>query len=355
MHMDSRNYKVKDIAKMAGVSVGTVDRVLHNRGNVSDKSRRKVEEVLTRIHYRPNLLVSSIGVKRKITIAIILPGHRQGEYWEQIENSIHRALYDFSKIRTEAKIFYYDQFDLYSCKEAYKQALEYECDAMIIGPTFRNETVQLSRALDERGIPYIFVDTLIPACNQLAFFGPDSRTLGFIEARLLSDIIAGDKDIAILHAVRSGNESSLQTIVRKEGFFEYFDTISSRNKFIYANYYNQDIEQSWKEFDRLFASSDNIGGAVLFNSRSYIFASYLEHHGIHDVKVIGCGVTGKNIEYLKKGHLSFLLSERPDLQGYQSVKYILEHILYGQHDRIVKYTPIEILIRENTDFLPQMP
>ena len=55
--MDSKNYKVKDIASMAGVSVGTVDRVLHNRGDVSLKSRQKVEEVLTRINYRPNLLV----------------------------------------------------------------------------------------------------------------------------------------------------------------------------------------------------------------------------------------------------------------------------------------------------------
>lgn len=123
--MDRKNYKIKDIAAMAGVSVGTVDRVLHNRGDVSEKSRKKVEQVLEKILYRPNLLVSSIGVKRKITLAIVLPSHQQGEYWEQIEKGIHQALYDFSKIRTETKIFYYDQFDLYSCRTAYSQALEY--------------------------------------------------------------------------------------------------------------------------------------------------------------------------------------------------------------------------------------
>ena len=70
--MDRKNYKIKDIAAMAGVSVGTVDRVLHNRGDVSEKSRKKVEQVLEKILYRPNLLVSSIGVKRKITLAIVL-------------------------------------------------------------------------------------------------------------------------------------------------------------------------------------------------------------------------------------------------------------------------------------------
>ncbi len=67
--------------------------------------------------------------------------------------------------------------------------------------------------------------------------------------------------------------------------------------------------------------------------------------------MIGCGVTQKNIEYLKKGYLSFLLSERPDVQGYQSIKYVLEYILYGQHEQIIKHTPIEILIRENIDSL----
>ena len=349
--MDRKNYKIKDIAAMAGVSVGTVDRVLHNRGDVSEKSRKKVEQVLEKILYRPNLLVSSIGVKRKITLAIVLPSHQQGEYWEQIEKGIHQALYDFSKIRTETKTFYYDQFDLYSCRTAYSQALEYACDAMIIGPTFREETVFFSRKLDEQGTPYVFIDTLIPSCNQRAFFGPDSRMLGYIEAKLLSDVIGEEKDIAILHAVRSGDESSLQTVVRKAGFFEYFDTVSSKNRFLYANYYSQDVEQSWKEFDRLFSGENDIGGAVLFNSRSYIFASYLEHHGITGVKVIGCGVTQKNIEYLKKGYLSFLLSERPDVQGYQSIKYVLEYILYGQHEQIIKHTPIEILIRENIDSL----
>ena len=40
--MEDQNYTIKDIARMAGVSAGTVDRVLHNRGDVSPKSKAKV-------------------------------------------------------------------------------------------------------------------------------------------------------------------------------------------------------------------------------------------------------------------------------------------------------------------------
>ena len=38
--------RIKDIAMRAGVSVGTVDRVLHERPNVSESARKKVEEAL---------------------------------------------------------------------------------------------------------------------------------------------------------------------------------------------------------------------------------------------------------------------------------------------------------------------
>ena len=46
--------RIKDIAEKAGLSVGTVDRVLHGRPNVSKKARERVEAVLKEINYQPN-------------------------------------------------------------------------------------------------------------------------------------------------------------------------------------------------------------------------------------------------------------------------------------------------------------
>ena len=50
--------RIKDIALKAGVSVGTVDRVLHKRPNVSEKVREKVEKVLKEQNYEPNMYAS---------------------------------------------------------------------------------------------------------------------------------------------------------------------------------------------------------------------------------------------------------------------------------------------------------
>lgn len=45
--------RIKDIARLADVSVGTVDRVLHGRTGVSEASRKRVEEILKQLDYQP--------------------------------------------------------------------------------------------------------------------------------------------------------------------------------------------------------------------------------------------------------------------------------------------------------------
>ena len=51
---------------MAGVSAGTVDRVLHNRGDVSEKSKEKVQKVLDEINYQPNVFAIDWPPKRSM-------------------------------------------------------------------------------------------------------------------------------------------------------------------------------------------------------------------------------------------------------------------------------------------------
>ena len=46
MDKEFSNIRIVDIAKMAGVSVGTVDRVIHNRGRVSEENKKKVQAIL---------------------------------------------------------------------------------------------------------------------------------------------------------------------------------------------------------------------------------------------------------------------------------------------------------------------
>ena len=65
MAENNQKLRIKDIAVLAGVSEGTVDRVLHNRGDVSAKSREAVTKVLDEMNYSPNLLARSLASKKQ--------------------------------------------------------------------------------------------------------------------------------------------------------------------------------------------------------------------------------------------------------------------------------------------------
>jgi Transcriptional regulators len=162
--------RIKDIAERAGVSTGTVDRILHNRGKVSKKAREAVEKVLSEVDYKPNIHISGMSLKRKYRIIITMPHIFRGEYWESIQNGILRALEEYQNIRVDYQIITYNQYDIFSCRSIFDQIIKMEADAMIIGPTFAAETVKLTNELDKRSIPYIFVDSAIKQSFPLAFF-----------------------------------------------------------------------------------------------------------------------------------------------------------------------------------------
>ena len=103
--------RIKDIAEKSGVSVGTVDRVLHNRPNVSKKAREKVEKVLKEINYQPNMYASALASNKKYTFICLLPEHLEGEYWTAVETGIHEAIATYSDFNTSVRINYYYPYD----------------------------------------------------------------------------------------------------------------------------------------------------------------------------------------------------------------------------------------------------
>lgn len=65
--------KLEDVAKLAGVSPTTVSRVLNNRGYISEKTRKKVEDAIKELNYYPNDIARSLFKKRTNFIGLILP------------------------------------------------------------------------------------------------------------------------------------------------------------------------------------------------------------------------------------------------------------------------------------------
>jgi len=64
---------IKDVARLSGVSVATVSRVLNNKGYVGQSTREKVEKTIEELNYKPNEVARSLFKKQSSTIGLIVP------------------------------------------------------------------------------------------------------------------------------------------------------------------------------------------------------------------------------------------------------------------------------------------
>ena len=83
---------IKEVAELAHVSIGTVDRVLHNRGRVAAKTEEKIRRIIEEFDYKPNVFASALKTGKIFRFGVLMP--RPGlfcEYWELPLNGIRKA------------------------------------------------------------------------------------------------------------------------------------------------------------------------------------------------------------------------------------------------------------------------
>lgn len=64
---------IYEVALASGVSLATVSRVINHQGNVTEKTRKKVEEVVKKLGYKPSSLAQALATSRSTTIGVVIP------------------------------------------------------------------------------------------------------------------------------------------------------------------------------------------------------------------------------------------------------------------------------------------
>nr|WP_122119642.1 LacI family DNA-binding transcriptional regulator [Alistipes megaguti] len=349
--MARQKIKIKDIAKMAGVSAGTVDRILHNRGNVSPASREAVEKVLNKVNYKFNLHASAISCRKTFKITVCTPIASPGEYWSSILAGIEHAIEEFSDINISCNYAFYNQYDIYSCKSAYNSLLDQAPQAVIIGPTFIHETQEICGKLDAANIPYLFVDSIIEETRPITTFTTDHYASGFLLGRLLHSLCGGEGSIAIFRALRTGNERASTSLERRRGFMDYMIQAKFNHRIKESTFSVLTPEENEKEVLNFIQNNPDIQGIAIMNSRGYIIADILRNHGIDHIQIISFDLTSNNVRCIENGSITALLCQRPELQGFNAIKAMIQYLLYNRNVTETDHMmPIDIIMKENLPY-----
>lgn len=342
--------RIKDIARLADVSVGTVDRVIHGRSGVSEASKKKVEEILKQLDYHPNMYASALASNKKYNFACLLPLHLKGEYWTAVENGIREALENFSDFNISAQITYYDPYDYRSFAAASNRILEEEPDGVIMAPTAPQHTRPFTALLAERDIPYIYIDSNIRDTPPLAFFGQSSHQSGYFAARMLMMLAGEQNEVVIFRKIIEGVVGSNQQENREIGFREYMKEHHPSCCILELDLHANQPDEDHRMLDAFFSKHPNLCNGITFNSKVYTVGEYLQERNVQGFNLIGYDLLERNVACLKQGSVSFLIAQQPEVQGFNGIKALCDYLIFKKEVEPVNYMPIDLLSKENIDF-----
>jgi len=343
--------RIKDIAEQAGVSVGTVDRILHNRPNVSASAREKVEKVLQEINYKPNMYASALAYNKEYTFYVIMPKHSSEAYWAEIEEGIQHACDHREDFNIKTKILYYSRYDADDFMSQCKTCLAENPAAVVLVPAQSEATKMFTDKLHEQNIPLMLLDSYLPELNPLSFYGQDSFSSGYFAAKMLMLLAHGAKQIMLMKQMKNGRVSSKQQENREIGFRNYMRAHYPEVEILELDLpLDVEREKYTEMLEEFFDSHPEVHHCLTFASKAYLVGEFLLFTKRTDVKIMGYDMVPKNAECLRKGSISFLIAQHAFMQGFHCIDALFKYIVLKQEIKSVNYMPIELLSKENVDF-----
>lgn len=344
--MEKDKIRIKDIAELAGVSHGTVDRVIHKRGEVSESTRRKVLQIIEDLDYEPDLLAKTLASKRNKRIAICIPyPQNESSFWQSPLLGIDKATNEVSHLGITNKKFLFDQFDINSFHRSVQNIIEYQPDAMIIAPIFTRETSWFLNYCDEKQIDYVFVNSTMDEGNPLTFIGQDDKQSGKVAGKLMSRCNPQGEILVVHLSYSIDQHEHLKN--REKGFKTYFKDTKRVHTLKIRTNEQKDINQKLQHF---LTEHPAINGIFVTNSKAFRVARFVKTVGLK-LHIIGYDLIEENLNHLEDETISYLISQKPFDQGYLSIRALFNRMMLNKPLQESYKLPIEIIIKENIDHL----
>ncbi|MET6999922.1 LacI family DNA-binding transcriptional regulator [Chitinophaga defluvii] len=342
-----RNIGIKEIAERANVSIGPVDKVLHNRGGVSEETRQRILKAIEELNYKPNILASRLKSKKDYRIAVMLPqGTKKIPFWFEHDKGFERILKELEQFGLNLETFRFDQNSESSFTDKLNKVIKGKYDGIFMVPVFYKETVRLLQHAQTTETPVIFFDSNIPHQDNLSFIGQNSKDSGYLAASLLDYGVSPNATLLVASIVRK-DDNHIHFSAREEGFLEYFK--GSTKKIIHYENKSGNDAAIEKEVTALLQKEPGIEGIFVTNGISKI-AGAISKLPAAAYKLIGYDLTDENIFFLEKGIIQFLISQQPDKQAYQGIKLFYEYLILKQPVEKSYYMPLDIVTKSNLKY-----
>lgn len=338
---------IKDIAKEAGVSRGTVDRVLHNRRGVKPEVVQRVCSIAREMGFSPNRAGQVLAARKQpIRFGCLLPSIGN-PFFDELMVGFHLAEKELADFGVSVDILQVKSFDkdIHLKAIAKMKAKNYQglCITSIDVP----EVQEAIDAIIASGVPVITVNTDITETRRMCYVGPDYYHGGQTAAGLLSMISEQELSLLVvtgsLH-IKGHNERIKGFIDGLEEHcipYEVVCTLESLDDDKHAFVMTESCLEKNPTINTIFIAAGGVEG---------VCKAVTDRPRKKPIQIMSFDDVPATKALVKQGVISFTLCQEPRQQGYVSIQKLFSYLM-GERKTPLEDTITKTIIKiyENID------
>lgn len=336
---------IREIARLAGVSRGTVDRALNDREGINPEIKAKILKIAADVGYRSNRAGRMLGLRKNPQCLGIQMPSRGNDFFLDVRAGLERAAAELADFGLTLKIRTMKGYDTETQVRQIQELVEEGISGLALVPIDRPAIAQLLRDLAARDLPVVTFNSDIECGERLCYVGNDYLASGRIAAGLLG-LIADGRPLRVL--VMTGSVQILGHNQRISGFCRLIREEYPQIK-VLDIMENQDDDnlayervaaalENYPDLDVLYLTAAGVAGAC---------RALEDKAGSRSIKVICFDQTRSTQPFLRSGLITATIGQEPFQQGYLPVKILFDYLLDGTKPQPLVLTRNEIIIREH--------
>lgn len=271
---------IKDVARLAGVGVGTASRVISGKGSFSQEAAEKVREAAKQLEFRPSATARALSLRSTGTIGVYVPDFK-GPFYGPLLHAIDTELRRHGRHMVAANGCG-DDDERQQALDGIRFLIERDCDGIIVignGPRDA-DFLEIRKSFPRIAVVNRDVKGMKSQC-----FTVDHHAAGSLAAQALID--HGHRRIAVI----SGPAAAGDNRQRLEGFFEGLASIGVASEAVPTQPGDFTAQSGWEATERLLERHKNVTAIFCANDQMAMGClSLLQHSGVqvpNQVSVIG--------------------------------------------------------------------
>ncbi len=345
--MENKVVTIEDIAKMAGVGKGTVDRVLHNRGRVSEETKKKVLHCIEVLDYHPNKAARMLAKKKIYRVAVVYH-NAETEFWNQISEGIAEVEADYRPNGVVIERFILPKIDVERQLSLIREIIEKKYDGLAIVPYDSEKIVEEINKAITLGIRVVTFNNH-DARIHCSYVGQNGVQGGRTAGRIMSMIAKNNSKYVIF----SAHDSRMTQIdERSEGFQEIIGKYRKDMTLKAVFNFPEEHDIVYNETKKVLTlMEDNVDAIYVTSAVSSTIARAVEAANLkRHIAFIGHDITETTLEYMNRGIIDVSIGQEPQRQGYLAVDKICRNLLADEQIDQDIYTRISVVVAENAMF-----